>query len=259
MFSSKKILFSNRPTSTVATTTATPTTTAEPTTGLFRIGDSNGADFFVRVEDQEKANQFRRIINGTEPNLRVGGTIIKENVCWNPNWSYHYDPQSVYLFESSVEVCDASFQYVEDNLADAGGAFLPNNNHCPWASYLVEEVDSTCPIANESNPIIGASNTRRININWLNLNLLDLMYIEVDYADGNGWLGYQHIPNSDSKSTYKQAIGSLFPGTKYQRYRLRYQSGSNDPTEFTNWSYTNILYQFKNGTTEPTNNNICAS
>jgi hypothetical protein len=64
-------------------------------------------------------------------------------VDYNPNYSYHYDPDTIDFFEVAMEVCDATFDYTEDNLADAGGAFLPGLRLCPWGSLLVEEVSLT--------------------------------------------------------------------------------------------------------------------
>lgn len=83
-----------------------------------------------------------RLGNQQEPH--VTGIIVKESACWNPNYSYHYDPATVDFFEFSMEVCDATFRYVEEHLADAGGAFLPGLRLCPWSSYLIEEVTAGC-------------------------------------------------------------------------------------------------------------------
>jgi uncharacterized protein (TIGR03437 family) len=37
-------------------------------------------------------------------------------------------------------MCDASIPYVEQHLAEVGGAFLPGNTWCPWGSKLVQEM-----------------------------------------------------------------------------------------------------------------------
>ena len=70
--------------------------------------------------------------------------IVKESSCWNPNYGYHYDPNTVQFFEFGMEVCDANFVYVQDNLDEAGGAFLPGLRHCPWESFIVDEVTVVC-------------------------------------------------------------------------------------------------------------------
>jgi hypothetical protein len=64
-------------------------------------------------------------------------------VDYNPNYSYHYDPDTIDFFEYAMEVCDATFEYTEEYLDEAGGAFLPGLRLCPWGSLLVEEVSLT--------------------------------------------------------------------------------------------------------------------
>jgi hypothetical protein len=44
------------------------------------------------------------------------------------------------FFEMSIEVCDAATGYVEQHLAEVGGAFLPGWRWCPWSSRVMEEV-----------------------------------------------------------------------------------------------------------------------
>jgi hypothetical protein len=64
-------------------------------------------------------------------------------VDYNPNYSYHYDPDTIDFFEYAMEVCDATFDYTEEYLDEAGGAFLPGLRLCPWSSELLEEVSLT--------------------------------------------------------------------------------------------------------------------
>lgn len=251
MFSTKKIFASSR---------------KEDAAAHFRIGDMAGTqgstDFFVRIEDPQTIRQARHILEGLEPPMNVGGTIVKETACWNPGWSYHYDPSSVYLFENAVEVCDAAYLYVEENLQDVGGAFLPGNNHCNWSSFLIEEVDESCPqdpglrayCCEVADSYSSISNTRRVNVRIVSQTPAQWIYIEVDYGDGNGWVGFNHINNQDCSSMCSFEA-PLFPGVGYQRYRVRFQDKSMDPTETTPWSYTNPVMEFNSNL--PTNNPIC--
>ena len=73
----------------------------------------------------------------------VAGTIVKKPAEWNPGWSFHMMPGSIEFGDVFFEVCDANVEYVEENLADAGGAFLPNNFWCPWTSAIIEELGSS--------------------------------------------------------------------------------------------------------------------
>lgn len=115
-----------------------------PQEAYFKVGDDQSPDFVLKLTDPAKINQARRQIARIDPPLHVIGIIVKAATCWNPNYSYHLDPSTVDFFESATEVCDASFQYVEQNLAETGGALLPGLRFCPWTSYLVEEISPGC-------------------------------------------------------------------------------------------------------------------
>lgn len=104
-------------------------------------GFMNPSPFIIALRDPDKIKHARNIVSGKEILAQhVLGTIIKETAAYNPGWSYHFDPDSIEFFELAAEVCDASIQYVEDNLDEAGGAFLPDCTWCPWSSTLVSEV-----------------------------------------------------------------------------------------------------------------------
>lgn len=97
--------------------------------------------FVIELTDESKIQQARNILNGTETNdTHVMGKIIKTSAPYNPKWSYQLDPASIGFFGYAIEICDASIRYVEDNLDEAGGAFLPGGFWCPWRSRLVTEI-----------------------------------------------------------------------------------------------------------------------
>jgi hypothetical protein len=104
----------------------------------FRISDGLSSDFVVRLDDPSKIAEART------SKLHITGIIVKERACWNPNYSFHYDPATVEFFEISMEVCDATFSYTEQHLREAGGAFLPGLRLCPWESSVVEEIVGGC-------------------------------------------------------------------------------------------------------------------
>jgi hypothetical protein len=70
----------------------------------------------------------------------VTGLVVAEAVPYNKPWSFHLDPTSISFAEMSIEVCDAATTYVEEHLAEVGGAFLPGRRWCPWSSRVIEEV-----------------------------------------------------------------------------------------------------------------------
>jgi hypothetical protein len=128
---------------TTTTTTISPTTTAlPPTEAYFLVSDSFSINnFVIKLTNPTTINQARNQLNGSTPLLHITGLIIKNSIWYNPHYSYHYDPDTIEFFELAMEVCDATFDYTEEHLEEAGGAFLPGLRLCPWSSYLVSEID----------------------------------------------------------------------------------------------------------------------
>jgi hypothetical protein len=63
--------------------------------------------FVFKLTDPEKIQQAKDILNGKEKNqIHVTGIIVKTQAPYNPDWSFHYDPESIEFFEFSIEVCD---------------------------------------------------------------------------------------------------------------------------------------------------------
>lgn len=116
-------------------------TGAEP--AYFEVGfPPEDLVFTVMLTDTVKIQEARDIISGVQADrVSVKGTIIKAPAVYNPPWSYHLDPASIEFFQFAVEVCDAHPRYVEENLQDACGAFLPGCVWCPYSSKVVAEVD----------------------------------------------------------------------------------------------------------------------
>lgn len=108
----------------------------------FRFTDTDGKPrFVIKLVEPEKIEHARRILRGEETSrIHVQGVVEKKPAEYNPGWSYHLKPDSIDFFEFAVEVCDSSIQYVEENLEQVGGAFLPGSHWCPWTSRIVDEV-----------------------------------------------------------------------------------------------------------------------
>lgn len=122
----------------------TPTRAAAAATepAYFEMKTYGGGDAFVlELQDADKIDHARRILNGEErESVHVIGRIKKSTASYNPNWGFHLDPKTVSFFEVAIEVCDATLPYVQNHLDEVGGAFLPGSYYCPWSSRLVREV-----------------------------------------------------------------------------------------------------------------------
>lgn len=112
------------------------------TPAYFRFTDTDGKPrFVIELHDAAKIAHARRILAGQEHScVGIQGTIIKSSAPYNPDWSFHLDPESIDFFELAAEVCDASICYVEQHLEEVGGATLPDSHWCPWSSRLVDEI-----------------------------------------------------------------------------------------------------------------------
>ena len=69
----------------------------------------------------------------------IAGTIRISRVWYNGQWQYHLDPQTLAYAEASIEVCDASIDYIEANIKGHRSP-LPKDYWCPWGFKLVREI-----------------------------------------------------------------------------------------------------------------------
>lgn len=100
--------------------------------------------FVIEVTDPEKIKHARALVAGsTRSPSQIMGLVVKSPAPYNRGWRFHLDPASISFFEMAVEVCDATARYVDDHLAEVGGAFLPGKRWCPWQSMLVTEAPMT--------------------------------------------------------------------------------------------------------------------
>lgn len=105
----------------------------------FNMRDITGSNFIIELTNPATIQEARAIVNSGEPKI-VMGRIVKTSARYNPEWDFHYNPDSVQFADGAIEVCDATIPYVEDHLDEAGGPFLPGLYWCPWTGRLTAEV-----------------------------------------------------------------------------------------------------------------------
>ena len=96
----------------------------------------------IALTDPATIAEARALASGQEPSKHVTGLVVAEAVPYNTPWRFHLDPASISFAEMSIEVCDAATSYVEEHLAEVGGAFLPGRRWWPWSSRVIAEVDA---------------------------------------------------------------------------------------------------------------------
>ena len=110
---------------------------------MFKFGmhyDRSGSeDFIAKTADPELINKINaELLNpADERYLHIHGRIDRGNDGYNLNWSWHFVPGEWALAEMSIEVCDGTPSYVEENLDDW---LAMQDSYCPWDSYVKEEV-----------------------------------------------------------------------------------------------------------------------
>jgi uncharacterized protein (TIGR03437 family) len=116
------------------------------------------ASFVIRLSDPVKIQHARDILAGkSSDSLHVTGTIVQAPACYCLPWGFHLDSASLSFFDFATEVCDASITYLEQHLAEAGGAFLPGNTWCPWGSKLAQEIAAPDCVAATVTSVSAAS------------------------------------------------------------------------------------------------------
>lgn len=110
----------------------------------FAFTDYSGKEFVFLLNNPERIEEARRILSGQETmSTHVMGRIRKTKAPYNPGWDFILDPDTVSFFTVAIEVCDSSIEYLEDNLDEACGAFLPGCFWCPWSSRLTRELSDS--------------------------------------------------------------------------------------------------------------------
>jgi len=95
--------------------------------------DVVGQRFVIQATDASTVQQLIDNYNGKNT-MHVTGTLASGNGGFNYQYSWHLDPSTVRMADMSIEVCDGTPSYVEQNLD-----YWLNTVHsyCPWASKVV--------------------------------------------------------------------------------------------------------------------------
>ena len=101
-------------------------------TAYFCVSDAVDDHFVLRLDDPDKISTARDMVKGLSTFQHVGGNTAGPET-WNPYWSFHIVPSSVYFFEASIEICDAAICWVHQNGP-------PTGNWCPWTSTIEYEI-----------------------------------------------------------------------------------------------------------------------
>jgi hypothetical protein len=99
--------------------------------------------YIVRITDPTTIELARKEVNKQSGYSIVSGTIQKQPAVWNPNWTFFVRPSTVGLGQIFSQTCDVSVKYIQLDLQDAGGTYLPNLYWCPSNSRILRELEIT--------------------------------------------------------------------------------------------------------------------
>ncbi len=114
---------------------ATSPTCAQGTTEAyfeFRVSP-HPEKFIFKLTNPTRIQEARDILTTGSQKI-VAGTIIKQPVYYNPQWSFHFDPKTIGFVDIAIELCDSTIQGIEGNLDAAYPSW------CPWSTQLLREV-----------------------------------------------------------------------------------------------------------------------
>jgi len=119
----------------------TPTPTPNPLAGgvlaTFAVGDEQ---FKVWVTNPDTIEQLFALQAGESQANIPNGQILRGPGRGDHNepWSWHLDPERIAMAEITIEVCDGTPSFVEDNVDQ----FVDEvGQYCPWNAELVELQD----------------------------------------------------------------------------------------------------------------------
>ncbi|MGW1536478.1 BP74-related protein [Streptomyces aureus] len=114
---------------------------AAESSAYFVMTDVTHEQFVIKLTKPGDIEHARELVTGeTTDRPHVVARIVKRTAPYNPRWSFHTNPDTTQFFDQAFEVCDATIPYVEDNVDEAGGPFLPGLVWCDWSSRLIREV-----------------------------------------------------------------------------------------------------------------------
>ncbi|HUF53444.1 MAG TPA: hypothetical protein VMR52_06695 [Dehalococcoidia bacterium] len=103
----------------------------------FAVGDES---FKVWVTNEQTIEQLLDLETGESEATIPNGWIDRGPGAGNHNepWSWHLDPDDIQMAEVTIELCDGTPSYLEENLTEVMGTA---GRFCPWSAELTDLED----------------------------------------------------------------------------------------------------------------------
>lgn len=97
--------------------------------------------FIIQLKNNYLIKHARALVNGeTGDRPHIGGAISAETASYNPYFSYHLVPESIFFFDRDLSVCDYTFSDAEERGIDRVCHRYGPCELCPSKSLLLKEV-----------------------------------------------------------------------------------------------------------------------
>jgi len=123
--------------------TATPPATPTPdplTGGVLATFDVTGQEFKVWVTNEQAIAALFALQAGTS-SANIPNGLVQTGPgqgSHNEPYSWHMDPENIEMVDLTIELCDGSPDYIEENLEDWMATV---ERYCPWGAELVSLTD----------------------------------------------------------------------------------------------------------------------
>lgn len=112
------------------------------------VGDSadfvvkvNNEQFVARMTDPASITRAREILQGKAENAILLGDVRRGSGGFNRGrskiWNWHLTPDSVRFADVTIELCDGTPSYLEENLDEW---LVQIKQFCPWSAEIISEV-----------------------------------------------------------------------------------------------------------------------
>ncbi|HRI70909.1 MAG TPA: hypothetical protein PK156_42035 [Polyangium sp.] len=105
---------------------------AERVNGALVTFDIAGQTFSVWIENGAFIDEAKMLLAAGQQKVPVFNQVIDGRDC-DSDWTYHVDPNDVGFADVTIELCDGTPQYIEDNKAEWISTV---KQYCPWSAKV---------------------------------------------------------------------------------------------------------------------------
>jgi len=115
-----------------------------PSVGVYATFRVVGDVFYASITNPPGVDQALALWRGQSQAKIPVGQLECGNGTYNCGWTWRMNPAGITFAEITIEVCDATPSYVQNNCAS-----FPNGQYCPWSAELIAlrdcRTDLSCP------------------------------------------------------------------------------------------------------------------